>query len=871
MEISSTFKGFHSARKFLCTKMDDRSSSRLISNHSSVCASMRKFFSTSASSESSSNKWNEDGSRVDTEGGGEEKDVDDADDVAKQRAFRVVVVIIIIKGLRRSIFVWNSPPQIGFQFNAKLHYKYFSIYLSKMPPKKKKGPGRPPKKKKTTTTTPKKKTSTPEPPSSPLTTNEEFEDEHVGKRIEVEYGTGGTKRWYVGTIISSKPHKNLAMVFYEFDKQLGIIDFPKLKKDTRLVPKASRWTEKMMKVLLTKELKIKNKQDMEKEWMKQEGKRVEESDSGVEDEADEDDDDDDDDENGGAKNDDGEDVPDEVYETLSRDGRWRWPTLNELYETKMVKAGATTGREAFVLTTITFKHAYREEDDGPIAEAGAAMVSVGACVRVKEKNRLVRVDQIDEKKGTFKGVRILTRNECRHEWVGKFIDVCPKQGLKPNEIKSMSDEEANEYEIFVTEDDSGWIDISDIVEVMNARHHLAQPPKKKSLEDNVFETRVATMKFTSTGASGRRETELEAKVFRTKKVTCLSTFTSDEKTLASERKRVMDSVVALVEEESSAKKKKGATKKTPGASAEKQKKPAATSAKKKEVEVKKVVEEKVARKQSTPEPPREDKKDAVDKNKNKIAEKSPSAVGVITPTAATNGVPPEKKKGIEVIEFIVPEEQKKKQEQKAKKRVREKQEEEEEQRKQKREKNEKSALAAEASAASVVASETKTPQYKRPLIGQKSTPMPSSAGGGSGFSIPKQNTAAPTPPVVSSFQSATAPPPLPPNPATEKLREAMNQLKAEYANWPNFSFKNGRKSMFLFGPSILSHPFNPHGAKTCKQCGKVGHFQRDCPSMKFGGMKCYNCNGFGHKSADCPARGIRQQQQHQQHRQRERW
>ena len=66
-----------------------------------------------------------------------------------------------------------------------------------------------------------------------------------------------------------------------------------------------------------------------------------------------------------------------------------------------------------------------------------------------------------------------------------------------------------------------------------------------------------------------------------------------------------------------------------------------------------------------------------------------------------------------MIEFIVLEEQKKKQEQTAKKRVREKQEEEEEQRKQKREKNEKSALAAEASAASVIASETKTPQYKR--------------------------------------------------------------------------------------------------------------------------------------------------------------
>ena len=52
----------------------------------------------------------------------------------------------------------------------------------------------------------------------------------VGTRIEVEYGTGGTRRWYVGTIISAKPAKNLALVFYEFDKQLGIIDFPKLKK-----------------------------------------------------------------------------------------------------------------------------------------------------------------------------------------------------------------------------------------------------------------------------------------------------------------------------------------------------------------------------------------------------------------------------------------------------------------------------------------------------------------------------------------------------------------------------------------------------------------------------------------------------------------
>ena len=121
-------------------------------------------------------------------------------------------------------------------------------------------------------------------------------------------------------------------------------------------------------------------------------------------------------------------------------------------------------------------------------------------------------------------------------------------------------------------------------------------PKKKSLEDNVFETRVATMKFMNAGATGKKGTELEAKIFRTKKVTCLSTFTRDEKTIASERKRVMDSVAALFEENGDA--KKSAKKKTLAAGAadyktpstqKKQKSP--TPAKKKGARVKEEEEE----------------------------------------------------------------------------------------------------------------------------------------------------------------------------------------------------------------------------------------------------------------------------------------
>ena len=45
--------------------------------------------------------------------------------------------------------------------------------------------------------------------------------------------------------------QNLAMVFYEFDKQLGIIDFPKLK-EILAGAESFEVDGEMMKVLLTK-------------------------------------------------------------------------------------------------------------------------------------------------------------------------------------------------------------------------------------------------------------------------------------------------------------------------------------------------------------------------------------------------------------------------------------------------------------------------------------------------------------------------------------------------------------------------------------------------------------------------------------------
>ena len=86
--------------------------------------------------------------------------------------------------------------------------------------------------------------------------------------------------------------KNLALVFYEFDKQLGIIDFPKLKKDTRLVPKATRWTEKMMRAA---DERAEDKTIGHGKGMDETGRKRIESDEN--DESDEEDDDDEDNNN----------------------------------------------------------------------------------------------------------------------------------------------------------------------------------------------------------------------------------------------------------------------------------------------------------------------------------------------------------------------------------------------------------------------------------------------------------------------------------------------------------------------------------------------------------------------------------------------
>ena len=65
-------------------------------------------------------------------------------------------------------------------------------------------------------------------------------------------------------MIASRPKENLALVFYDFDQNIGTIDFPKLKRDTRFVKKEQRWTKRLVESVIKNDLKIKSKEEMEK-------------------------------------------------------------------------------------------------------------------------------------------------------------------------------------------------------------------------------------------------------------------------------------------------------------------------------------------------------------------------------------------------------------------------------------------------------------------------------------------------------------------------------------------------------------------------------------------------------------------------------
>jgi hypothetical protein len=690
----------------------------------------------------------------------------------------------------------------------------------------------------------------------------------VGHRVEVEFA----KRWYVGTVIASRPKENLALVFYDFDQNIGTIDFPKLKRDTRFVKKEQRWTKRLVESVIKNDLKIKSKEEMEKRWERALGE-INGNDG----------DDESDDEDGGDGEDDDDDDErekiEEVYDTQSKDGSWRWPTPTEAFEMKMVKAGATEKKEGFVLTAMKFTKK-ADEDKGEDG-AGAVFCSLGACVKVGKM--LVRIDEINAK-GQFRGVRVLTRTECRTEWVGKHIDVLPKQNLKPHEIRGMADDEQDECETFLTVDDVGFIDIDEIVEVINARHHLVQALKKRTLEDQVFVKRIVTRKFINK-ANAKHEVDLEAKVFNVKKVKILRTFASDENTLMEEKKKVLESSIntnnfcennkETKAGSSSARAKKGSIKTTTTTtiattttSAKRKKPPPPSSSeeppgpqkKKKAAEEKEEEEDDEEEKQpssslvqtttttkkkiaTTKE--EEKKKDSVaiavavaGEEEVVVAEDVKSAQRAASPAPAIK-----KKKGIEVIDFIVPEEQRKKLEQQsnnnAKKRQREREQKEEEERNKLDEETNAGTAAAATAEAAAAAQETKTPQYKRPSIAQRPPPSTGGGGGGGGgFSIPKATDFQNTP----SFQQTTAPPPPLPHPAAEKLEASISELRRVYENWPNFEYRNGGKKMtLLFGPDILIHPLN-HRAQRCMICDKVGHFKKDCPlarqqhNNKGGGM-----------------------------------